>query len=786
MLLTSVIDTGLAITVGVVAAVTAVASENDRVQFAVPLGVWHPGESADGHAQWRCFRHTFEVQGKPKWGAIKAVAPRDWTVYLDGKALVAGKDFFEIQRVELAEPPAAGQHVLAVASRGIVPKRPHYTLRPFVWVKLKMVMENGRTQEVVTGKEWLAAKSRMDGWNTATPTGEAWRPVRTGRSVGMWYSNSAFREQAWRMPEQPTEFEQELREPLRLGPQQAKPLPPVFSRVTGNWLDIGNGPRFVAGASGSLGRFRSRMCSPENARTWFRYVASHRGHWYRRVSIPPAYDTALDPLAALVEAARDNGLRLALGAFSRYARFGADQRSPLAFGGPNYDSDFYFAPLKQRDAMGRLRSMVERFKDEPAIGAWVVHNEPRLMANPDSVLQQRSWHQWLERRYGGIEAVNTAWRGHPLEEGQRIDDIPIRALRDRSQRACDEARWLDDVLVRYVQEVARTMRSWDPNHLVTVDGCSWSYWVMRDWARLPEIDFLSWHDYETSAIDLFVTAKMVLPPDKPLMVTESRANVKYVLAGLMAGVAGHLNFSGVAGHTLYRRADAPALANVERWANGIGMGHWDRDRPNVAIRIDYRGPAPIEVSDFRDRDQPQMKCLLRLARSLLHMGVRFDVIDEHDDPGRYGLVLDVDRHTEEDTSKAKPFVTVQASFPGWLPSSADRHLPYVLTRRDGTGQRVAGLIMRFPVAHQACPPELPPAPFGIDLVFQDLADRAYTVVVLDPETDKVIRSLQTKGPQVRVVIEPATLHSLLLISVIPAESRVELPKGHLDFTGLDR
>ena len=464
-------------------------------------------------------------------------------------------------------------------------------------------------------------------------------------------------------------------------------------------------------------------------------------------------------------------MRVALGPFNRWERYGDPPRALLARGTPDYNSDFFFNPTVRKDAMARFQSLVERFKDDPTIDAWVVTNEPRLIADPESAIQRRSWHDWLARRYGTVENIAKAWKQHPPEGIQAIQQIPILRLHDRSPRSFDEARWIDEVLIAYVRDVARAIRSWDRNHLITMDGCSWSYWLMRDWARLPEIDFVSWHDYDWSASEMYCAVKMVCPPDKPLMVTESRAAAKYAVAGLMGGAAAHLNFSSIPEWTLYRRRDAPRLHALKRWTDRTGIGTWNRDRPRVAIRIDYRGPQPIEVSDFSDHEQPQMRRLYRLAKALGRMGVRFDVVDEKDDKSRYALVFDVDRHTAADADLAQPFKTLQADFPGWKSTENDPQPPFVWVRRNGPGDRVAAAVVRFHVGITTYPPDSPPAPFAVDMTFTDLAERRYTATVTDLSTGKVILAREAEGPTLRVAVKPGTLGDLLLVSVLPIDDR---------------
>ncbi len=176
---------------------------------------------------------------------------------------------------------------------------------------------------------------------------------------------------------------------------------------------------------------------------------------------------ALAKLDKLVEIARENNVRLIL--------TGPDHWE----GQPAYWKPDRFAGETALQALERFWDVVgRRYRDEPAIFAWDLLNEPHL---PWFVEQWRPrWNAWLRKTYENQKGLEATW-GDELTEADRLGDVAVpqdRAVND-NPRLRDWQLFREYLADRWVRRQVEAIRRVDPTHLVTVGYIQWSYPLVR-------------------------------------------------------------------------------------------------------------------------------------------------------------------------------------------------------------------------------------------------------------------------------------------------------------------
>jgi len=114
-----------------------------------------------------------------------------------------------------------------------------------------------------------------------------------------------------------------------------------------------------------------------------------------------------------------------------------------------------------------------RFKDEPALWAYDLYNEP--MIGWDSPGMKAKWNDWLKREYGSVEEIAEAWK-RPADQVGRAGEIPVpppQAARNDG-RLYDYQRFREFIADEWTRRMADAIRSVDRNHLVTVGYIQWA------------------------------------------------------------------------------------------------------------------------------------------------------------------------------------------------------------------------------------------------------------------------------------------------------------------------
>jgi endo-1,4-beta-mannosidase len=164
-------------------------------------------------------------------------------------------------------------------------------------------------------------------------------------------------------------------------------------------------------------------------------------------------EAALKKLDVLIAIARKSGIRLIL--------TGPDHWE----GVPPYWKPDRFAGEQALQALESFwRTLGLRYRDEPAIFAWDLLNEPHM---PWFVEEwRRAWTRWLKAKYGSQETGANA--AVPEDKANRGDP-----------RLLDWQLFREHLADEWVRRQVEALRKADPTHLVTVGYIQWSYPLVR-------------------------------------------------------------------------------------------------------------------------------------------------------------------------------------------------------------------------------------------------------------------------------------------------------------------
>jgi endo-1,4-beta-mannosidase len=178
-------------------------------------------------------------------------------------------------------------------------------------------------------------------------------------------------------------------------------------------------------------------------------------------------EQALEKLDALIEIARETGIRLLL--------TGPDHWE----GQPSYWKPDRFAGEAALQALEHFWDVVGRcYRGEPAIFAWDLLNEPHL---PWFVEQWRpQWNDWLQKTYGSWESLKASWGGELTEE-ERWGEVAVAKNQPDSEnpRLRDWQLFREHLADQWVRRQVEVIRRADPTHLITVGYIQWSYPLIR-------------------------------------------------------------------------------------------------------------------------------------------------------------------------------------------------------------------------------------------------------------------------------------------------------------------
>lgn len=209
-------------------------------------------------------------------------------------------------------------------------------------------------------------------------------------------------------------------------------------------------------------------------------------------------DEAIRRLRAVVERCAAHGLRVLV--CLEYGAHGHQYNASVHLSPVPGDLYLLEKPLVEYQEV--VRRLVEPFRDDPAIFAWDVSNEPLIEPDATSPVLADRFGAWLRGRYGTEEARRAAWG----EAGAAPAAVGLPAKEEYEKQATPRARDFFAFAAAAVGESmvarARLVRAADPNHAITIGH--WHHRLLRGVAGAGVFDFWAYHTY-----DLWVNGPVV-------------------------------------------------------------------------------------------------------------------------------------------------------------------------------------------------------------------------------------------------------------------------------------
>ena len=335
----------------------------------------------------------------------------------------------------------------------------------------------------------------------------------------------------------------------------------------------------------------------------------------------------------------------------------------------------------RRYATGITRVLAERYKDHPALALWHVDNElgchvSEFYGEEDAA----AFRAWLERRYGGIEALNAAWGTAFWSQNYgSFDEILPPAVAPSTLnpgQQLDFQRFNSWALVYYYRELVAVLREVTPgvpcttNLMASSATKSMDYF---DWAK--DLDVIANDHYLVAAdperqIELAFSADLTRgiaggdpwilmehstsavnwqPRNQPKMPGEMLRNS---LAHVARGADAVMFFQwrqSFAGSEKFHSAMVPHGGRDTRvWREVVDLGaalkrlapvRGSRVESRVAIVFDYEAWWASEIDSKPSIDVKYLDLLRAFHRSLFLRGVSVDLVHPSASLEGYDLVL---------------------------------------------------------------------------------------------------------------------------------------------------
>jgi len=118
-------------------------------------------------------------------------------------------------------------------------------------------------------------------------------------------------------------------------------------------------------------------------------------------------------------------------------------------------------------------SFTAQFRDDPAILAWDLLNEPSV--GWDTPAMRERWNRWLLDKYDSLDQIAAAHRRPPEQLGTPGQlDVPPPTPAADDPRLYDYQLFRESIADAWTRRLAAAIRRGDPRHLVTVGHIQWS------------------------------------------------------------------------------------------------------------------------------------------------------------------------------------------------------------------------------------------------------------------------------------------------------------------------
>jgi beta-galactosidase len=171
------------------------------------------------------------------------------------------------------------------------------------------------------------------------------------------------------------------------------------------------------------------------------------------------------------------------------------------------------SPTYQKYASLLAGKLAERYKQYDNIVMWHVSNEFGDECHCENC--ERAFQVWLQKRYGTLKSLNTAWNtsfwGHTFFEWDEIVLPDMRSEHFEYERtmfqgiSLDYRRFMSDSLLNCYQLERDTIRKVIPDAVITTNLMGlYKPLNYKDWAR--QMDFVSWDNYPSNEASYAETA----------------------------------------------------------------------------------------------------------------------------------------------------------------------------------------------------------------------------------------------------------------------------------------
>ena len=213
-------------------------------------------------------------------------------------------------------------------------------------------------------------------------------------------------------------------------------------------------------------------------------------------------DTSFQTLDVLISLARKHNMYLILDLVETWE------------GEPAWQSWEYFAEEQTLQGFEfLLNAFGERYKNEPAVFAWDLLNEPATRG-PDSGIMGDLFGIWVRFKYRTTDNLMAAWNDYPLtgELWNQIKTPSYESFNDQESRGStrfyDFQLFREDIAYNWTRRLTDALRSADTNHMITVgldqhsvpfkpDGTYYKpYTSFNPHKIAPLLDYISVHGYD--------------------------------------------------------------------------------------------------------------------------------------------------------------------------------------------------------------------------------------------------------------------------------------------------